>query len=151
MTSRRPALGFFVVAFSLAARMAIVNTVSSRLSSWQALDEAKKLNPDPIILDYLPGKEQDGWAMFQHRRQQPVTKATPIIQSTTATTLLAPMQAYINTHTTAVIQKPFDLDELLRLIAHVLEGMHWVHVLLFYRSVLSVTRTDRRLPVFSNG
>jgi CheY-like chemotaxis protein len=81
------------------------------------LDEIKKAKPDLVICDYLFGQQPDGWRLVQMLRLDRDTEDVPIIVCSGAEKQLRDLEAQLAEKNIALLMKPFDIDELLTLVA----------------------------------
>jgi CheY-like chemotaxis protein len=83
--------------------------------------------PDLVILDILLAGNASGWTLLDQLRQSKRTAAVPIIVCSAATAEVQAHQAALRDHGIRLLAKPFDLDDLLRLVSETLrtaEGDH---------------------------
>ena len=91
-----------------------VVSCTNHLSSLEFVTEAQ---PDVLILDLMMGREQIGAAVIELLRDDPRTADVPILVcSAAAPTLLRSACALRARGAVETITKPFDIDEMLRLI-----------------------------------
>ncbi|MEO8286601.1 MAG: response regulator [Chloroflexota bacterium] len=81
------------------------------------LDRVKELKPDLIISDHVFGEEKVGWQFIQRLRMDRETAPIPIIVCSGAIKELKEMEGYLVSKNIGVLYKPFDVDELLELVA----------------------------------
>ncbi|MBO0778313.1 MAG: response regulator [Ktedonobacteraceae bacterium] len=84
------------------------------------LADIERLAPDLIILDLVIGSQQDGHQMLLRLKQHPATASIPLI-------LCTAMQNGTSEHEEELnkiprLEKPFDVDELLRMIKQLLSS-----------------------------
>ena len=93
-----------------------------------APDEVARLRPDLIILDFLHGREPQGWRLLQALQQDPATARipTPLI-ATGANREVQEHAAWLEAHRVPVLHKPFDLEELLTLVKDLLARNDHTH------------------------
>jgi len=82
--------------------------------------EVKYLSPSLMIIDVFQGAEPAGWEFIQHLKAHPATASIPIIVYT-AGSLTAEQLQQSKHQGIPVVYKPFDLNELLRLIRSLIE------------------------------
>lgn len=78
------------------------------------IQEIERLAPDLIILDLVMDHQQGGELMLQSLKQYPPTASIPLILCTAATQ----GESYLDLQSSQIqlLEKPFDMDELLRLV-----------------------------------
>ena len=89
----------------------------------QMLDMVKDVKPDLIISDHVFGEEKTGWQFIQRLKMDRETAPIPIIVCSGAIKELKEMEGYLVSKDIGVLYKPFDVDELINLVAEKLE-MH---------------------------
>jgi CheY-like chemotaxis protein len=94
--------------------------VSTRVAVDKDLCVVGALQPDLIILDYLWGGEDTGWSYLQALRMDPRTAPIPIVLCTGAIKEVDALQPQLDQLGVRVVHKPFNIDELLAVIADVL-------------------------------
>lgn len=77
--------------------------------------------PDLIILDYMWAGDDNGWSMLQMLRMDRATARTPIILCTGAKREIEDLGDRLTEQNVRVILKPFDIDEVLGMIAQELD------------------------------
>lgn len=95
--------------------------VSTTAYAAHDLEEIHVLQPDLIILDYMWSSDDSGWSMLQLLKMDPKTSAIPIILCTGAVRQVTEIDARLNQMDVRVILKPFDIDELLRIVNEALD------------------------------
>ena len=83
----------------------------------EARDGLPALQPDLIMLDLRLGGTTSGWDLLTTLRQMPATAAIPILICSADARFLQEHADTLQTLGCATMQKPFDLDVLLRTIA----------------------------------
>src|SRR5437764_14433201 len=88
------------------------------LSSFEPrmLDRVKEVKPDLIVSDHVFGEEKIGWQFIQRRKMDRETAHIPGIVCSGAIKELKEMEGYLTEKGIGVLYKPFDIDELLRLV-----------------------------------
>ena len=76
--------------------------------------------PDLVVLDYMWAEEDGGWSMLQVPRMDRATAKTPIMLCTGAKDRVAELGDRLAQQDVRVVFKPFDIDELLGVIARTL-------------------------------
>lgn len=93
-------------------------TVSTRVHVSNDLDEIAALEPNLIILDHMWICGDDGWMLIQMLRKDARTEAIPVILCTgAARRMLEPLSARLVEMDIQVVLKPFDIEELLQVVA----------------------------------
>lgn len=87
----------------------------------QMLDMVKEIKPDLIISDHVFGDEKVGWQFIQRLKMDRETANIPLIVCSGAIKELREMEGYLTSKDIGVLYKPFDVDELLLLVASKLE------------------------------
>lgn len=82
--------------------------------AWTSL---RRERPDLILLDLRPQRRDETWALLERLRGDPALAALPIIVCSADYPFLQERAARLRGLGCATIAKPFDLDELLDLIA----------------------------------
>jgi two-component system phosphate regulon response regulator PhoB len=92
-------------------------------SHWiQSYEFIKDSQPDLVILDLMMGREQTGWAVLQLLQEDPSTAHIPVILCSAAEPALRQHACRVNDKAMVeAIAKPFDVDQLLEVIARLLE------------------------------
>jgi CheY-like chemotaxis protein len=83
----------------------------------QMLDMVKEIKPDLIISDHVFGDEKVGWQFIQRLKMDRETANIPLIVCSGAVKELREMEGYLTSKDIGVLYKPFDVDELLLLVA----------------------------------
>ncbi len=91
--------------------------VSLSLTAEAGVDLVKELMPDLVVLDLVLGRGDSGRELLWQLRQDPITARVLILVCTGAIHLLDQDQERLAEENVAIIQKPFDIDELLAVIA----------------------------------
>lgn len=86
--------------------------------AYQGLREAK---PDMIVLDIRMETPEGGWQLLELLRLDPETKETPVLVCSADAPFLRAKEAHLLAHGCDVLEKPFDLEELLKKIEYGLE------------------------------
>jgi DNA-binding response OmpR family regulator len=84
--------------------------------NWLDPDDVRQLRPTAMILDPFSSGEADGWDYLRLLRGQPGMASLPVIVCTANHERLRDITAPELAMASAVILKPFDLDELLETI-----------------------------------
>jgi len=83
----------------------------------QMIDVVKQVKPDLIISDHVFGDEKSGWQFIQRLKMDRDTADIPIIVCSGAIKELKEMEGYLMSKGIGVLYKPFDVDELINLVA----------------------------------
>lgn len=84
------------------------------------LSKIVELAPDLIILDYMWPEEDSGWSLLQMLSMNPDTEGIPIILCTGAVREVMALQDHLDSMGIRVVLKPFNIDQLVDVIAEVL-------------------------------
>lgn len=87
-------------------------------TAWLTLRRAR---PDLILLDFRPHWRDETWALLEGLRGDPTLAMVPVIASSTDHAFLRARAAQLQACRCATIARPFDLDDLLGLIATALK------------------------------
>jgi len=82
----------------------------------EAYDWARQLSPDVIVVDLLM-PDQSGWQIIEQVKADPLIAGTPIIVCTAAVAEAMDHVAALRQWGCEVLLKPFDLNDLLSLLA----------------------------------
>jgi CheY-like chemotaxis protein len=88
----------------------------------QAYDLIRKDRPALVILDLTMQQPDDGWTVLNLLRLDPETMNIPVIVSSVDSKFLKEKEPALRAKQCDIIEKPFDLDELLAKIKHGLES-----------------------------
>ena len=83
----------------------------------QMLEMVKEIKPDLIISDHVFGDEKIGWQFIQRLKMDRETANIPLIVCSGAVKELREMEGYLTSKDIGVLYKPFDVDELILLVA----------------------------------
>jgi len=83
--------------------------------------EIEQLHPDLIILDFMIGKQNEGWQMLQQLKNYPPTASIPVMITSVAMTLVSEQQNYFDQRGIPRLPKPFDVDYLLQTVRQMLQ------------------------------
>ncbi len=87
----------------------------------QMIEFVKEIKPDLIISDHIFGHEQAGWQFVQALKMDRETMTIPVIVCSGAISELKGNEGYLVSKHIGVLYKPFDVDELLHMVARKLE------------------------------
>ena len=82
----------------------------------------RRAAPDAIVLDIRVERPTSGWELLRRLRAEPDFRTTPIIVCSADQRFLARHFHELRDQDCAILPKPFDLDQLLRLISAALVG-----------------------------
>jgi CheY-like chemotaxis protein len=88
----------------------------------QLLDAVREMQPDLVILDFIIGGEGKGWQLLQAMKMDRATRDIPVIVCSAAVTVLNELGAHLLAMQVRTMLKPFDIDDLLRLVEEVWAG-----------------------------
>ncbi len=97
--------------------------VTTRPLTGHDLSEIESLAPDLIVLDYMWGTEDDNWSLLQMLKMNPATEAIPVVLCTGAVEEVEPLKAHLDQQGVHVMIKPFNIDDLLKVIAATIEDV----------------------------
>jgi CheY-like chemotaxis protein len=84
----------------------------------ETVDEIKQLKPDLIVSDYRFGDEAAGMELLQKLQLDREASRIPVIICSAALKELKEMEGHLKAKGIDILYKPFDIDELLRLVSH---------------------------------
>ena len=89
------------------------------LTSFQPeiMSDILEAKPDLIISDHVFGEEKIGWQFVQRLKMVRETADIPIIVCSGAVKELKEMEGFLTAKNIGILYKPFDVDELLDLVA----------------------------------
>ncbi len=76
--------------------------------------------PDALILDLRLPSPQDGWTLLANLQADPILRTLPVLVCTGDERAVREQAAVLDRPGYAVLTKPFDLDDLLGLLRHLL-------------------------------
>jgi len=88
---------------------------------FEDLHEIEQLHPDLIILDFMIGKQNEGWQMLQELKTYPPTASIPVMITSVAMSLVSEQQNYFDQRGIPRLPKPFDVDYLLQTVRQMLQ------------------------------
>ncbi|HEY4036546.1 MAG TPA: response regulator, partial [Ktedonobacteraceae bacterium] len=94
--------------------------VSSSLVVYEDVKDVEQLNPALIILDVRIGYHAEGLLLLQKLKMYPPTKNIPVILCTAALSEMREQEETLRQKKIPVLYKPFDMDELLKLVHQIL-------------------------------
>lgn len=94
--------------------------VSSSLVVYEDVKDVEQLNPALIILDVRIGYHAEGLLLLQKLKMYPPTKNIPVIICTAALSEMREQEETLRQKKIPVLYKPFDMDELLKLVHQIL-------------------------------
>jgi CheY-like chemotaxis protein len=81
------------------------------------IEDIKAVMPDLLISDHVFGEEKFGWQLVQRLKMDRDTARIPIIICSAAVKELRELEGYLTEKNVGILIKPFDVDELLALVA----------------------------------
>ena len=82
--------------------------------------EVERANPDLIILDWVFGRDRLGLQAYQQLKDYLPTSDIPVLICTAATVEIQQDEVYLRTQGAAILNKPFDVNELLERVKQAL-------------------------------
>ena len=82
--------------------------------------EAERENPDLIILDWVFGRDRLGLQAYQQLKDYLPTRDIPVLICTAATVEIQQDEVYLRTQGADILNKPFDVNELLERVKQTL-------------------------------
>jgi DNA-binding response OmpR family regulator len=86
-----------------------------------AVEHIRQIQPDLVILDLWLQRRGDGWQIFDDLQHDPFTQAIPVILCSTDTLTLQ-WNGLRAGQPAAILEKPFDLEVLLAIVADLLSA-----------------------------
>jgi DNA-binding response OmpR family regulator len=83
--------------------------------------EVEHLHPDLIILDFMMGKQKEGWYLLQRLKAYLPTASFPLIVSSVAMTVPREQIHSFQRHGIPSLSKPFEIDHLLETVERMLQ------------------------------
>ncbi len=77
----------------------------------------KQLQPNLVISDWGAGRDEFNWKFINNMRRTPSTAAIPIVVCTAISLKANQLGERLNEQKIKLLEKPFDIDELIRLVA----------------------------------
>jgi CheY-like chemotaxis protein len=78
--------------------------------------------PDAIILDVRIRESQSGWDILRDLKENPLTRATPVIVWSGDARLFEDKGDWLEQHGIRTLSKPFEIDHLYRLLGEAFDG-----------------------------
>lgn len=98
--------------------------VKTRREWHNAHEYVKEMHPDLVILDLVMGQEERGWKILELLTLDPETRPIPVILCSADVLRLREAADVLGQHGVRALPKPFDLDDLMKLIhASLAEGV----------------------------
>lgn len=85
-----------------------------------AYRELKRDNPNLIVVDIRMETPEAGWQLIELLRLDPELRATPLIACSADRPFLRDKAEYLRAHACDILEKPFDLEDLLVKVASAL-------------------------------
>jgi CheY-like chemotaxis protein len=93
-----------------------VFSVKTRKEWHEAHEYVKEVRPDLVILDLVMGQEERGWRILELLTLDPETRLIPVIVCSADVVKLREAADVLGQHGIRALPKPFDLDDLVKLI-----------------------------------
>ena len=90
--------------------------------AYENVVEIEHLHPDLLVLDFLIGKQNEGWQLLQMLKMHAPTASIPLIICTAALREVREQEDYLQKKDIQVVFKPFDIDELVAAVKRGLES-----------------------------
>lgn len=87
-----------------------------------AFQRLKAEQPDLVVLDLWLDRPDSGWAILEQLKADPTTRDIPVVICSGHRERLEDNLALINQHATAVLVKPFDIDDAYRCLEYALSA-----------------------------
>lgn len=87
-----------------------------------AFEAIRQRMPNLVVLDIRMEHPETGWQVLELLRLDPETVGIPVIVTSADTRTLREKEANLRAHNCQVLEKPFDLDELLLMVRNALAG-----------------------------
>lgn len=81
-----------------------------------AYEMVRKEQPDLVVLDIRLNHSESGWSVLDMMRLDPETKEIPVIVCSADSVQIREKAEHLRRHNAVSLEKPFDLEELLRLV-----------------------------------
>lgn len=88
--------------------------------AYENVVEIEHLHPDLLILDFLIGKQNEGWQLLQILKMHAPTASIPVIICTAALKEVSEQEDYLQKKEIQIVFKPFDIDELVHAVKQAL-------------------------------
>jgi CheY-like chemotaxis protein len=90
--------------------------VHASLTPPKNLTDIERLQPDLIILDFIPGKYSQGWQFLQRLKESDTTILIPLILCTVGLREIHQQEDYLAHLGVQIVYKPFEIDDLLNAV-----------------------------------
>jgi CheY-like chemotaxis protein len=90
--------------------------VKTRREWDKAHEYVKEVRPDLVVLDLVMGQEERGWKILELLTLDPETHQIPVILCSADVAKLREAADVLGQHGVRALPKPFDLDDLMKLI-----------------------------------
>lgn len=94
-----------------------VTTDGFSVAAGDLLQRVKDARPDVIVLDLIIQDELRGWQFLQLLKMDRQTRGIPVVVCTAAAKFVEELQTHLDLMGVRAVLKPFDIDDLLRVIA----------------------------------
>jgi CheY-like chemotaxis protein len=98
--------------------------VTTAESIFEDVTAIERLQPQLILLDFLLQGRQTGWNFLQKLRLHRPTKDIPVVICTAALSDVKDQEPILTQKGIPILYKPFDVDELLHIVAQVISSPH---------------------------
>jgi CheY-like chemotaxis protein len=95
--------------------------IQTSSSIYQHLEEVERVHPDLVILDFKMGAHHDGWHFLQLLKMHDSTARIPVLLCTAAVYEVRKQEDYLRTKGIPILDKPFDIDDLVQNVRHLVE------------------------------
>ncbi|GLV57259.1 hypothetical protein KDH_40950 [Dictyobacter sp. S3.2.2.5] len=85
----------------------------------QTAQEVEDIKPDLVILDFMFGNKNIGWSILQMLKMHLPTSHIPVLICTSGLEMARVYSEPLISQGVPIVYKPFDVDELLRIIRHI--------------------------------
>jgi CheY-like chemotaxis protein len=98
--------------------------VTTAESIFEDVADIERLQPQLILLDFLLQGRQTGWNFLQKLKLHRPTKDIPVVLCTAALSDVKDQEPILMQKGIPILYKPFDVDELLHIVAQVISSPH---------------------------
>jgi CheY-like chemotaxis protein len=98
--------------------------VTTAESIFEDVTDIERLQPQLILLDFLLQGRQTGWNFLQKLKLHRPTKDIPVVLCTAALSDVKDQEPILTQKGIPILYKPFDVDELLHIVAQVISSPH---------------------------
>lgn len=94
--------------------------VSLSKIAFEDVTDVEKLHPDLVLLDVKFGHDEDGLLLMHKLSLYPATSSIPLILCAVGSKVIYEQEEILRQKGISIIYKPFELDELLQNVRHLL-------------------------------